>query len=294
MKCLLAVFVVLFTQSAYGESGLKYWYSSLNSDFEYYTGTRTSNAKVNVHEFSLNDSSGAFSAALQTASNRMAAEAGAINDENRKIAKGESVGGPKVLSYSYENAAAQDGDTKIYSLRLGSTENAFSSETFSTDRKKDGMVTYVELAMIAAMTGDMITTNEFFALRYDILIGARFGGIKVNALNSLNSEDRYKDAAYFYLPATARFGFYFAHNISLKVEYGQDPITLVRNLSDSDKPKIPLDRYSGLALEYRVDVYGFGLQYEGYRGSAIMGAGKNVVNPVYEHEMIGLYAVLGM
>lgn len=58
--------------------------------------------------------------------------------------------------------------------------------------------------------------------------------------------------------------------------------------------KIPLDAYRGASLEYRYDFVGLGLQYEGYNGSAVTKWGERVVNPVYRHEMIGAYVVLGM
>jgi len=294
MKALLGVCVVLFSYEALAESGLKYWYSKLNSEFNYYTGTRTKDVKVNVHEFSLNDSSGAFSAALETTSNRLAAEAGAVNEENRKIAKGESVGGPKILNYSYEQAVARQGDSKIYSLRLGSTENAFSSQTFSTDRKKDGMVTFAEIAMIASVANGILHTNELFTVGYDVMFGLRWGGIRVNDLKANDNLDKYKDVGYMYLPLSYRLNFFLPLGLKAVAEYGQDPLTLVRNLGDRQGEKIPLDQFINLALEYRYDIFAAGFQYESYRGSAITNWGEKVVNPDYKHDMMGVYAVLGM
>jgi hypothetical protein len=294
MKRLLLACLPLFSSQVRAESGLKYWYSSLSSDFEYYTGTRTKGAKVNVHEFSLADSSGAFSAALQTTGNRMAAEAGAINEERRKIEKGESMGGSKMLSYSYEKAMAREGDAKIYSLRLGSTENAFSSETFSTDRNKDGMVTYAEIAMVAAVDSGVLYQGEYFGIGYDVVFGARWGGIRVNDLKAPKGPDVNKNAGYFYLPLSYRLSFFLPFGVKAFAEYGQDPITLVRHVGDRSGPKIPLDSYINAALEYRYEIFGVGFQYEAYRGSVVTNWGESVVNPVYKHETMGLYAVVGM
>ena len=64
MRASLRAAGLLLSSHAFAESGIKYWYSELKSDFEYYTGTRTKGAKLKVHEFSLSDSSGAFSAAF--------------------------------------------------------------------------------------------------------------------------------------------------------------------------------------------------------------------------------------
>lgn len=293
MKRFLMVALALTPSLALAESGFKYWYSELNSDFEYYTGTRTRDAKVKVHEFSLNDSSGAFSAALQTTANRLSAEAGAINEENRKIKNGESLGG-KTLTYSYEQAAAQEGDTRIYSLRLGSTKNAFSMETFDTDKSKDEMVTYAELGMIAAVAGDLLYGSDYGAARYDVMFGARWGGIRVNDLKAPRGDDNHKNAGYFYLPLSYRLTFFLPLGFRAMAEYGQDPITLVRNLGDRQGQKIPLDRFVNLGVEYRYDIFGVGFQYEAYRGSLITNWGKDVVNPVYKHKMLGIYAVVGL
>jgi hypothetical protein len=294
MKALLFVCAAMFSYEALAESGLKYWYSRLNSDFNYYTGTRTKDAKVNVHEFSLADSSGAFSAALQTTGNRMAAEAGAINEENRKIAKGESLGGPKILNYSYEQAVARQGDAKIYSLRLGSTENAFSSETLDTDRAKDGMVTFAEIAMIASVKNGILHTNDIFTVGYDLMFGGRWGGIRVNDLKANADNDKHKNAGYMYLPLSYRLNFFLPLGLTLMAEYGQDPLTMLRHFGDRKGEKMPLDQFINLAVEYRYDIFGVGFQYENYRGSAITNWGEKVVNPDYKHEMMGAYLVVGM
>ncbi len=294
MKRSLLVFAILLPNLARAESGIKYWYSELKSDFAYYTGVRTKDATVKVHEFSLSDASGELSAGLQTAGNRISAEAGAINEERQKIQKGESLGGPKTLSYTYERAQAQGGDAKIYSLRLGSTKNAFSMETLDTDRNKDGMVTYAEIAMIAPVSGDIIFGNDWFTTRYDIVFGGRWGGIRVNDLKASDESDKYKNVGYLYLPLSYRMTFFLPLGFQALAEYGLDPITLVRHVGDRQGQKIPLDIFINAAAEYRYEMFGIGLQYEKYRGSAVTNWGKSIVNPDYQHEMLGLYAVLGM
>jgi hypothetical protein len=294
MKRLVSVIAILLTQNARAESGIKYWYSELKSDFTYYTGARTKDAKVKVHEFSISDASGELSAGLQTVGNRMAAEAGAINAERQKIEKGESLGGPKTLTYTYERAQARSGDAKIYSLRLGSTENAFSMETLSTNRNKHEMVTYAEIAMVAPVLGDILFGGDWLAARYDLVFGGRWGGIRVNDLNAQNDSDKYKNAGYLYLPLSYRMTFFLPFGFQALAEYGVDPITVVRHYGDRQGEKIPLDHYMNAAVEFRYEFFGVGLQYEKYRGSAVTKWGESIVNPAYQHEMLGVYAVLGM
>lgn len=285
-------FLSLMTSQALAGSGLRYGYYRMNTDYEYYGGLRSKNVKLNVHEFMLSDASGEFSAGLQTAGNQMAAEAGAINEENRKIEKGESVGGPKVLNYEYEKAQAVSGDARIYGLRLGSSENAFSGKTFFGDSADDGLTTYAEIFLALGLGGGSLLQSDLFSLSWASSVSFRFGGIKQTDKAAMDSEDKFRDASFLYVPVSGQLIASFPFRLRTGVESGLDPFTLYRQKLDNTA--IPLDLYFAAFAEYRTELFGFGLNMERYRGSIITGRHKPVKHPVYQHQMIGAYAVLGM
>lgn len=273
-------------------SGVRYGYYNFSADYEYYGGLRTNGVRLNVHEFSLNDSSGEFSAAMQTTANRLSAQAAAENKEREAVRKGESAGGPKILTYQYEQAQARSGDSKIYGLRLGSTDNAFNGEPITGNTKKDGLITHAEIFLKSAFYGGVLYSNDLMSVAWNMILGFRWGGIKQNDKSQAENTDKFRDAGYFYVPLTGRISAFLPFSISAGFESGLDPITLFRQ--HALDVEMPLDRFYSAFVEYRFDVLAVGLHMERYLGSLIAGPGKKIKNPVYDQELIGAYILLGV
>jgi hypothetical protein len=250
---------------------------------------------VPVHEFSLLDSSGEFSAALNNASAEYAAREGAIADEKEKVRKGESVGGTKIISYSWEQAAAREGDAKEYSLRLGSNDGIFSTDPiFGNDNEQYQSV--AEISMVAAVWGDILGGTEFMGLRHDVILGFRFGSfrdIDLRPNSGRENNDKKMDTGYFYIPLTYRIGMFFPMNVRAFLEAGADPITVVRHYGSKSDTKIPLDIYLAPAVEMRFfNLLNIGVKMEEYKGSFISYDKYKIKNPEYKHRMITTYVSL--
>lgn len=297
MKCGIFVAVgvsaasCFLTPSTARASSLKYSYGSINVDYQWYTGSRAS-VSMPVHEFSLHDSSGEFSAALSNVGAQHAAREGAIAEEKRKVREGESLGGPKIINYSWNQAAAQQGDMKEYILRLGSTENIFSLDPITGSGKKKYQ-SIAELGLIAAVNGDMLGGGEFFALRHDVIFGFRLGLFRDIDKTRPDNDERNIDTAYFYLPLTYRIGLFLPANIRAYVEAGADPITVVRHYGSKSDSKIPLDLYFAPVVEIRLfDLLNVGVKIEEYKGSFISYDKYAIRNPEYKHRMTTAYVSL--
>ena len=227
-------------------------------------------------------------------SNRVAAQAGAENEEREKVAKGESVGGPKILSYSWREEVAQEGDMKVYGLRFGSTDNAFSMDPFVQNKSKDGLVTYVELSLLANISQNELVENENYLLKGLWNFGGRFGGINSNDSSRADSKEKSLSAAYFYLPLTYQLKFQSSFNLEFWAEYGGDVITLLRHYISKAEKKIPLYVYVGAGVGYRIGgVATIGVKMERYSGSLVTGWGEPTINPTYTHELTSAFVALG-
>jgi len=271
-------------------SGLFYGYGRVTMDYEWYHGAREEGLSVPVHEFAFIDSSGAFSAAIQTEANRQAAEGQAITEEANKIRKGESLGG-RPITYTYEQAAAREGDAKRYGLRLGSKEGLNFSPITGQDPKKD-LLAYGEVSLIAAVWGDILDVNDVFALRHDVITGARWGSVKHYGADGNDDIERHRDGGYFYIPVIYRLGFFLPGNVRYYAEAGIDPITAARIYTGNDA--LPHDKVFASSLEYRWEEIGFGFRIEKHAGSFTKSERKTVHNPVYQHTLIGAYVAAGL
>jgi|GEM_PF-2800992 len=276
-------------------SSVRYSYGDIEVDYQFYTGRR-SKVKMAVHEFNLLDSSGELSAGLSNMSSEYAAREGAIADEKEKVRKGESAGGDRIVSYSYETVAAKAGDGKEYGIRLGSQDSVFSTDPLFGNDKKAQYISSAELSMIATIWGGMLGSNQFMAVRHDVIFGLRWGSfrdIDRSAGSGREGVDRKTDSGYFYLPLTYRLGFFAPFAIRAFIEAGGDPITALRHYGGSGKDKIPLDTYFAPSIEKRFfELMNVGLRVEEYTGSFISYDKYAIKNPSYKHRMVAAYISL--
>lgn len=291
-KVLFAFLVVtLQTTSAFAESGIQYHYGRLNAKYQNYTGRR---AEVNmpVHELSILDASGNLSAGLSNASAQYAAREGAIAETKERVREGKEIGGPKTITYSWKETAAQEGDVKRYGLRLASTKNVFSFDPiFGSNAEKYSSM--AEIYMIGTMTNDLLLATDSFLLRGNLFFGARWGAFRDadrTPTGPALNEDRKVDTGYITLPLTYRLGLILPFGLQLYFEAGLDPITLVRHQFMKHDQKIPNDILITPAVEYRVhENVGIGARVEEYRGSFIRWTRYKVYNPEYKQRMATVY-----
>lgn len=277
-------------------SGVSYSYLELTGNFDWYTGSNYGDHKINVHEILLHDSSGALSASLETMGNRLSAQAKAENEERRKIREGESLGGPKTLTYSWQKAAAVEGDTKIYGIRLGSSDNPFSMDPVTHNTSEDGLITYGEISMVAGIDNSNLIESENVLLTSAWYLGFRWGGINSNDFSRKENKEKAISAGYFYIPLTYRLKVFTPISVELWGEAGGDVVTAIRHLGSKSDTKIPLDSIVTAGAGYRLEnQINFGIKYEQYKGSLVSGWGKKYeyVNPKYQHSMLGGYLAYG-
>lgn len=273
------------------ESSIQYHYGTLKVKYESYTGARRS-LDMRIQEFSLVDSSGEFGAALSNASSRYAAEQGAIAEEKRKVREGEAAPGTKIISYSWQERAAQEGDSKRYGLRLGSTESIFSLDPIlGSDAEKFSSL--AEFSLIGEMDSDVLWPADYFLLKHQLFWGFRLGFFRdfdIYSPQRAADIDKKMDTGYFYLPLSYRLSLHLPFGLVAYGEAGIDPITLVRHQFSDDNQKIPHDIVLTTGVEYRAFEYlGLGWRMEEYRGSSIVSTKYKIHNPEYEQKMITFY-----
>ena len=285
------------SQNSYG-SRVTYGYSQYKAKYEDPAlnddGTAGNfEANLNVHEFILWDSSGKLGAALDTAANKAAAEAGAINEERRKVAKGESSGGPKILTYQYERAKPQQGSGRRYGLRLGSNKSAFSSETLWSEPEENGTISYAEISLVGFTPAKVLLDTTYFAIASSWYFGFRWGGYankgETRDLPSMKH-------GYAYVPLGYQLSFLLPFSIKLNILAGIDPISAIRHYGSAEGNKPPIDNFVVTQLEYTfAEVWHVGLKNEIYKGFGITdwSKGRNKY-PHYEHEMLGAYVAWGL
>jgi hypothetical protein len=290
-SALLIPGLALFGESLLAESSIQYHYGTLKVDYESYTGARRS-LDMRIQEFSIVDASGEFSAGLSNISSRYAAEQGAVAEEKRKVREGESAPGTKIISYSWQERAAAEGDAKRYGLRLGSTESIFSLDPI-TGSDANKFSSLAEFSLIGALDTDVLWAADSFLLRHDLYWGFRLGFFRDFDLTSplrVSSIDRKFDTGYFYLPFSYRVSLILPFGLTGYGEAGIDPITMVRHQFSDDNQKIPHDIVLTSGVEYRaLSIMSVGWRMEEYRGSSVVSTEYQIHNPEYRQKMVTFY-----
>lgn len=291
VSLLASTFALLASAAAFAESSIQYHYGNLKVDYESYHGRRRG-LTMPVHEFSILDASGELSAGLSNVSSQYAAREGAIADEKRKVREGESLGGTKILNYSWTQVAAQEGDVKRYGLRLASTRSALSMEPI-TGARASKYSSLGEFYLVGTMSNDVVASGDSYLISENIFFGFRLGFFRdVDQTNTgpVLNDDRKIDSGYFYLPLTYRLGLLLPIGLRLYVEVGLDPLTLARRyLMKADK-NLPDDVVVTPSVEFRVHPnVGLGVRSEDYRGSMIQSDKGAVKNPQYRQRMTTAY-----
>ncbi len=282
---------LLYPTFTFAESSLQYHYGRLNAKYQHYTGRR-SEVSMPVHELSILDASGNLSAGLSNASAQYAAREGAIADTKQRVAEGKEAGGQKIISYSWKEVAAQEGDVKRYGLRLASTESLFSfSPIFGSKSKKFSSM--AEVYMIGTMSNDVLLETDSFILRGNTFFGVRWGSFRdvdQTPTAPALSEDKKVDTGYFTIPLTYRLGLITPIGLHLYLEAGLDPVTAIRHQFSKHDQKVPNDILITPALEYRVhENFGIGVRSEEYQGSFVRYTRYKIYNPEYKQRMTTAY-----
>lgn len=279
---------LIWSTLSFAESSIQYHHGRVTMKYKTYMNT-PAETSMPVFEISLLDSSGALSAGINNASAQYAAREGAVAEAKREVREGEALPGPKMISYSWQEQAAQGGDVKRWGLRMGSTEGMYSLSNIS-GHKSQKYSSLAEFFLIGNIDRDVWLTTDYFMIRGDTFWGFRLGlfrHVDQTTTGPTLNPDRKIDSGYFTLPLTYRIGLITPIRLHLYLEAGFDPVTAIRHYGSKRKDKIPNDILITPSVEFRVFQHvGIGMRVEEYRGSMIQSDRYDVVNPEYKQRMV--------